>query len=68
MIPVPLRRVSLPTPKTRIGLRILEALFRALERSRQRRALSWLSDNQLRDIGLSRSEVEDECAKPGWRR
>jgi uncharacterized protein YjiS (DUF1127 family) len=44
------------------------AIHRALERSRQRRALHGLSDAMLRDIGLSRRDVTRETAKPFWRR
>jgi len=37
------------------------------ERARQRRALARLNDFDLRDIGLTRQDVEDETAKPFWR-
>jgi uncharacterized protein YjiS (DUF1127 family) len=37
------------------------------ERSRQRRQLRSLSHHMLRDIGLSRADVEAEAAKPFWR-
>ena len=37
------------------------------ERSQQRQALFRLDDRMLRDIGLSRSEVEREASKPFWR-
>ena len=37
------------------------------ERSRQRRHLAGLSDHMLRDIGLSRADVWQECEKPFWR-
>ena len=37
------------------------------ERSRQRRALLRLDDRMLRDIGLSRADVEGEVSKPFWR-
>jgi uncharacterized protein YjiS (DUF1127 family) len=36
-------------------------------RTRQRRHLFTLSDHQLRDIGLIRSDVELEWRKPFWR-
>lgn len=37
------------------------------ERTKQRRALQKLDDHLLKDIGLSRVEVEAEIAKPFWR-
>ncbi|RUQ69793.1 DUF1127 domain-containing protein [Azospirillum doebereinerae] len=46
---------------------IVEVLFAALERRKQRRALMGLDDHLLKDIGVSRSEVEQEVAKPFWR-
>ena len=48
--------------------RVLNVVTRALERSRQRRALAQLSDELLRDIGLARSDVARESEKPLWRR
>ena len=38
-----------------------------LDRARQRRHLLTLSDHMLRDIGLSRADVESEAGKPFWR-
>ena len=38
-----------------------------LERARQRRQLQQLSDHMLKDIGLSRADVEAEVTKPFWR-
>lgn len=35
--------------------------------SRQRRHLSMLDDRLLRDIGLTRRDVDVEAAKPFWR-
>jgi uncharacterized protein YjiS (DUF1127 family) len=46
---------------------ILQAFVRGLERSRQRRALSALSDAMLHDLGLTREEVAREADKPFWR-
>jgi uncharacterized protein YjiS (DUF1127 family) len=37
------------------------------ERARQRRCLRSLDDHMLRDIGLSRADVEGEAEKPFWR-
>jgi len=36
-------------------------------RARQRRALADLSDTLLRDVGLTRADVEAEATKPFWR-
>lgn len=48
-------------------LRLLDVLFSALERRKQRHALMGLDDHLLKDIGVSRSEVEQEVSKPFWR-
>jgi uncharacterized protein YjiS (DUF1127 family) len=46
---------------------IVEVVLTWLERARERRHLSQFNDHMLKDIGLSRSEVETEIAKPFWR-
>lgn len=38
-----------------------------LDLARQRRALARLDDRLLKDIGVSRADVEQEVAKPFWR-
>jgi uncharacterized protein YjiS (DUF1127 family) len=45
----------------------IEVLMTWHERARQRRQLQSLSDPMLRDIGLSRADVEGETTKPFWR-
>lgn len=47
-----------------VGLRFL---MRCHGRHVQRLHLSDLDDKALEDIGLTRREVERECAKPFWR-
>ena len=37
------------------------------ERARQRHRLGEMDDHLLRDIGLSRADLEHETAKPFWR-
>jgi uncharacterized protein YjiS (DUF1127 family) len=55
--------------KQRSGLiaRVLEVLATWHDRSVQRRTLGGLSDYQLHDMGLSRSQVFYEIEKPFWR-
>ncbi|WP_247872263.1 DUF1127 domain-containing protein [Azospirillum sp. TSO35-2] len=52
---------------TRSVWRLLDLLFTALERRKQRHALMGLDEHLLKDIGVSRSEVEQEVMKPFWR-
>jgi uncharacterized protein YjiS (DUF1127 family) len=47
--------------------RATDALLGWLQRDRDRRALQTLDDRLLRDIGVSRGDVEAEAAKPFWR-
>ena len=53
-------------PTGRIGALVV-AFFEWQERHRSRRDLMRLSDYQLKDIGLSRLDAEDEYSKPFWR-
>lgn len=46
--------------------RIGDWLKRALEVSRQRRALYRLDDTALNDLGLSRADAWQEADKPFW--
>jgi len=46
------------------GVRLI-ALW--LQRRRQRLALGRFDDRLLRDIGVTRSEADRECATPFWR-
>ena len=60
------RGTQSPEPQDLL-IRLIDWLWGAMERSRQRRALASLNDDQLRDIGLSRSDVAGETEKPFWR-
>lgn len=48
------------------GARLSALLNLWLQRARQRRQLADLSDRQLDDIGLSRTQAAHEAAKPFW--
>ena len=54
-------------PRAGLVARILEILTTWHDRSLQRRTLAGLSDYQLHDMGLSRSQVFYEIEKPFWR-
>ncbi|WP_395019408.1 DUF1127 domain-containing protein [Dongia sp.] len=59
-------------PARRFGVDGVMAVFlrgvaEGFRRARQRRDLAALSDHNLRDIGLTRSDVEGEIGKPFWR-
>jgi uncharacterized protein YjiS (DUF1127 family) len=45
----------------------LRGVAESFRRARQRRDLAALSDHALRDIGLSRADVELEIGKPFWK-
>lgn len=60
---------QIPTQLSTLGrVGALVAAFQEWqERYRTRRDLMRLSDYQLKDIGLSRLDAEEEFAKPFWR-
>ena len=47
--------------------RMIETPIAWLERMRERRQLAGLSDDMLKDIGVSRADVEHVVEKPFWR-
>ena len=47
--------------------RVIETPIAWLERMRERRQLAGLSDGMLKDIGVSRADVEHVVEKPFWR-
>jgi uncharacterized protein YjiS (DUF1127 family) len=50
-----------------IAARLVDRLLEWMERARARHALAELTDAELKDIGLSRTDVANEAAKPFWR-
>ena len=51
---------------TRFAGRFVERVEFMLEKRRSRRALLELSDEQLKDIGVSRADAVGEAARPFW--
>lgn len=70
-----LRAAARPVPPLDISLKGLAALIVKAsdtlldwqDRARQRHRLGEMDDHLLRDIGLSRADLEHESAKPFWR-
>jgi uncharacterized protein YjiS (DUF1127 family) len=46
---------------------VVETILSWQERAAQRHQLGQLNDAMLKDIGVSRADVEGEIAKPFWR-
>ncbi|CAN0654564.1 protein of unknown function [Nitratireductor aquimarinus] len=66
LTPSSIRDARRPLSITVMLQRFTARLALASERYRQRCMLSELTDEQLRDVGLSRRDVQRECAKPFW--
>lgn len=63
---VPLRHTLSLTAILDLGGLLLQKAYAYNERLKQRRQLSRLDDRMLKDIGLSRADVEQETSKPFW--
>lgn len=50
----------------RIGGVLLNAVLRWQDRANQRHRLRMMSDAMLKDLGLSRADVDREASKPFW--
>jgi len=58
-----------PARKTSAGIvtRLLDQLMSWHDHVRQRRHLGELDDRLLRDIGVSRADIDHEMSRPFWR-
>jgi uncharacterized protein YjiS (DUF1127 family) len=59
--------MMVPAAARSSAVALAEGVLDWFERARQRRHLGELSEHMLKDIGLSRADVEVEVAKPFWR-
>ena len=57
---------SLATAFAAASIRVFDGLFAWQRRAADRRALLVMDDHLLRDIGLSRADIEAEASKPFW--
>jgi uncharacterized protein YjiS (DUF1127 family) len=62
----PVRNVRGPAAPRRLLPNLLSPFWGWQERARGRHLLLQLDDRMLRDVGLSRSDVDRECAKHFW--
>jgi uncharacterized protein YjiS (DUF1127 family) len=66
-LPAPHRRRASPLLRARrIAALLAAGLARWHHLARQRRALRALSDDLLKDIGISRADAEREAGRPFW--
>jgi uncharacterized protein YjiS (DUF1127 family) len=56
-----------PSPQRRFRPALVVPLALWSARRHTRRHLATLTDRELADVGLSRTQQRDECAKPFWR-
>lgn len=54
-------------PLIKFFTRILDNIWLWQQRAQQRHHLQQLNDTMLKDIGLTRADIESEVAKPFWR-
>ena len=68
LVPETIRHeVKRPNTVLDVWERLISWGLRCGERNRQRRVLAGLDARLLADVGLSREQAVQECAKPFWR-
>lgn len=50
-----------------LAVRFFDMLATWFERSRERRLLAQMGEAQLKDVGITRADIDTEAAKPFWR-
>jgi len=50
----------------RIAMRLLSTVLKWQDRANQRHLLRGMPDHMLKDIGLTRADVDGEASKPFW--
>lgn len=50
-----------------LATRLVDTLLNWMERARTRHILTGLTETELKDIGLSRGDIDYEAGKPFWR-
>jgi uncharacterized protein YjiS (DUF1127 family) len=53
-------------PSAPIWKRVVQRVLHWHELARQRRELATMSDEALKDIGLSRADIQQEVERPFW--
>jgi uncharacterized protein YjiS (DUF1127 family) len=59
-------RIAAAPPDAGLAVRLLAIVFKWRERVRQRRQLYALDERMLKDIGITRVDVEREAGKHFW--
>jgi uncharacterized protein YjiS (DUF1127 family) len=67
LAPRPRRIRRLAAGLATLLLRFVDLVQACQQRGRERRQLDYLGDHMMKDIGISRADIEREVSKPAWR-